>query len=117
MQVQSRRDFYQGGEGTLGVSVVTAQDFRVHILSKPSTDVTRRSQAEVSREGVAWRFLCGGREDGETLELVWPQSLGERNGGSSSHLNIWASLRLEKLAHRAGLVCSNTLGRSTFNIF
>ena len=60
MKIQSVGDFYQGGEGTLRGSVVTAEHCRVNILSEPSTEVTGRFQTEVSREGEAGRFLCGG---------------------------------------------------------
>ena len=60
VQVESRGNFYQRLEGTLGRRAMTVEHCRVHVLSEASTDGTGRSQAEISREGKAGRFLCGG---------------------------------------------------------
>ena len=60
VQVESRGNFYQRLEGTLSRRAMTVEHCRVHVLSEASTDGTGRSQAEISREGKAGRFLCGG---------------------------------------------------------
>ena len=120
VQVESRGHFYQRLEGTFCGGALAAKHSRLHlhILSEPSTDGTGRFQTEVSSEGEAGRFLCGGREDGEkargkSREPVWPQGGGQSNGGPASHLvsSPRQLSRVEELAHCGGLVGSNTLGR------
>ena len=62
VKVESRGHFYQRLEGTFCGGTVAARHSRLHlnILSEPSSDGTGRFQTEVSCEGEAGRFLCGG---------------------------------------------------------